>query len=164
MKAEFKVKLSINSMYHFLIYHMYHGFGGIFSVIWGIGLIGYGIYAGGNVSNSWIYFFFGILFLVYEPITLYTRAAKQIKTNPVFKEALSYIVSADGIRIEQGETSNDLVWENIYKVCESSKSIFMYTSTRNAFIWEKKQLGDSEAAVRALIKESIPAAKCKLKG
>lgn len=164
MKTEFKVKLNINTMYHFLMYHMYHGFGGIFSVIIGLGLIGYGIYAGNSVSNSWIYIFFGVIFLIYEPTTLYTRAAKQIKTNPVFKEAIQYEVSEEGIKIIQGEVFNVLPWDKIYKVMESRQCIFIYTNVRNAIILEKKQMGSSEAVIRKLIKAKVPAAKSKLKG
>lgn len=164
MKTEFSVKLDITSMYHFLMYHMYHGFGGIFSVIIGLGLIAYCIYAGGSVTNSWIYMFFGIIFLVYEPTTLYTRAVKQIKTNPVFKEALKYELSEEGIKIVQGEVFNVLPWDKVFKVRESGKCIFIYTNARNAVIWDKKQIGQSEANVKKLIKAKVPAAKYKLKG
>ena len=165
MNAEFNIQMTTGAMYKFLMYHTYHKFSGFLSIILGLVLIGYYISPSGHAAqNSLVYLVFGILFLVYEPWTLYTKAAQQTKLNPVFKEPLNYQVTEEGIKILQGEAVNELNWEQVYKVRETAQSILVYTNARNAFICVKKQMGAEEQTVKELLKAHVPAAKRKLKG
>lgn len=165
MKSEFKIKMTTGAMYQFLMYHTYHKLSGFFSIILGLILIGYFMTPSGrSAQNSLVYLLFGILFLVYEPWTLYTKAAQQARLNPVFKEPLNYIVSEEGIQIVQGEASNELGWEHVFKVRETGQSLLVYTNQKNAFIWIKKQMGAEQQTVKELIRAHVPANKRKLKG
>lgn len=164
MKSEFKIQMTTGAMYKFLMYHTYHKFSGFFSIVLGLVLIGFYLSPSGrSTQNSLVYLVFGILFLLYEPWTLYTKAAQQAKLNPVFKKPLTYIAAEEGIQVVQDEASSELSWDNVYKVRETAQSILVYTNTKNAFIWIKKQMGVEEATVRTLIRAHVPAAKCKLK-
>lgn len=164
MNTEFKIQMTTGAMYKFLMYHTYHKFSGFLSILLGLILIGYYISPSGqNTQNALVYLVFGILFLVYEPWTLYTKAAQQAKLNPVFKKPLTYIVGKEGIQVVQEEAANELAWDNVYKVRETSQSILIYTNQKNAFIWIKKQIGAEEQTVRELLKQYVPASKRKLK-
>lgn len=164
MKTEFKIQMTTGAMYKFLMYHTYHKFSGFLSIFLGLILIGYYVSpAGQTTQNALVYLVFGILFLVYEPWTLYTKAAQQAKLNPVFKKPLVYIVGEAGIQVVQEEAANELAWDNVYKVRETSQSILIYTNQKNAFIWIKKQIGAEEQTVRELLKKYVPASKRKLK-
>lgn len=162
MKSEFRIQMTTGAMYRFLLYHTYHKFSGFFSIVLGLVLIGFFVSPSGrSTQNSLVYLVFGILFLLYEPWTLYTKAAQQTKLNPVFKKPLTYIVTEAGIRVVQEDAANELAWENVYKVRETAQSILIYTNKKNAFIWIKKQMGEEETAVRELIRKHVSAAKCK---
>lgn len=149
-------------MYRFLLYHIYHSFSGIFSIAAGLGILAL-FFVLRDSSQSWIYLLFGILFLVYEPWSLYTRAVKQAKLNPVFKKPLKYTVTEQGITVTQDQTANEAAWESVLRVRETGKSIYVYTSTRNAFIWEKTQMGNETAAVKKLLETHIAPDKRKIK-
>lgn len=165
MKSEFDIKITTKEMYSFLLNHTYHQVSGWFGLAAGIGLIVcYFVYAqdaGGN--NPWIYLLFGILFLVYQPWTLYKQAVKQTKLNPVFKEPLHYVLNEEGLEVQQAEASNTIGWDDVWKVRETRDSILIYTSQKNAFIWVKRQLGTEEAAVHELLKKVITDKRMKLK-
>ena len=163
MKAEFEIQITTGSMYRFLLYHTYHEMSGRFSIAAGIALLAlYGWALSGESVNSWIYLAFSILFFVYQPWTLYTRAAKQAKLNPVFKKPLGYLVSDDGIVVTQGEESNEAKWETVLKVRETKQSLLVYTSPQRAFVWVKSQMGAQEDVVRKLILAHVGAKKIKL--
>lgn len=161
MNAEFEMKMTPKTMYNFLMYHTYHGFNGIFSILAGAALLALYAFGGRENSNSWLYLLFGVLFLVYQPWTLLTQAAKQVSTNPVFKKPLRYEVSEEYLKVLQEETENEISWTAVTKVRENGRSIFVYTGKRNAFIWEKAQLGDQTAAVRSLIRAHAKNARLK---
>lgn len=164
MRSEFDMKISTKDMYNFLMYHTYHALSGIVSIIAGIGLIVYYILEhDGDGRNTWVFLFFGILFLVYQPWTLYIQAAKKTKLNPVFKQPLHYIAGETEITVAQEASSDSVDWEHVWKVREDAKSIFVYTSDRNAFIWVKAQLGSEEETVRALIRKMVKPRRVRLK-
>ena len=165
MRIEFDIRISTKNMYHFLMSHCYRGVSGIVGVAAGVGLIAYYLLyakdAGGG--NPWIYLFFGVLFLIYQPWTLYVQAAKQTKLNPVFKEPLHYILTEHTLEVQQASSSNTITWDNVWQVCETGQSILIYTSQKNAFIWVKSQLGDEEQKVRELLHGVITDKRMKLK-
>ena len=164
MRSEFDIQVTTKNMYNFLMYHIYRGVSGIVSIIAGIGMIAYYVYAkDGSGPNTWIFLCFGILFLVYQPWTLYTKAVKQAKMNPVFKKPLRYILTEEKIEVRQGESANELSWEQVYVVRENKTSILLYTSDKNAFIWEKSQLKEKEPQVRAMLTKLVEPKKLKLK-
>lgn len=156
MKAEFEIKMTRTAMYQFLMYHAYHGFSGIFSIVAGAALLIYYVINRGDGGNTWLYLLFGVLFLVYQPWTLYLNAVKQVGLNPVFKKPLLYRVSREGIEVCQEESTNQIGWDGVQKVRETSRSIFVYTGKKNAFIWIKSQLGGQKETVQKLLKECGP--------
>lgn len=164
MQSEFSIQVTTKSMYNFLMYHVYHGASGIVSIVAGIALIAYYLYArNSGGGNTWIFLFFGVLFLVYQPWTLYTKAVQQTKLNPVFKQPLNYILTEQQIEVRQGESANQLTWDQVYMVRENKMSILLYTSNKNAFIWSKNQLKDQELQVRGLLIKMVDPKKLKLK-
>ena len=157
MKTEFEIKITTGDMYRFFMYHAYHGASGIFSVVAGMALLIYFFATmGDGVSNSWIYLLFGVLFLVYQPWTLYTQAVKQAKLNPVFKEPLHYELSEEGIAVTQGEAASQMEWSAVSKVRETARCILVYTGKRNACILVKNQMGEKEKEVREILKKYVP--------
>ena len=89
MKAKFEIRMTNQDMYNFLMYHSYHGFTGIFSIAAGIALLAYFFWcAGTGRENSFLYPLFGVLFLVYQPWTLFISSAKQVSSNPVFQKPI----------------------------------------------------------------------------
>lgn len=156
MKAEFEIKITRKAMYRFLMYHAYHSFSGIFSIVAGAALLIYYGINRGNGGNTWLYLLFGVLFLVYQPWTLYLNAVKQVGLNPVFKKPLLYRVSREGIEVCQEESANQIGWDKVQKIRESAGSIFVYTGKKNAFIWIRSQMGDQEETVRRLMRECGP--------
>lgn len=154
MKVEFDCKVSKKAMYNFMMYHSYHSFSGIFSIVAGAALLAYFAWNQSQGGDSeWLFLFFGVLFLVYQPWALFMSASKQVTLNPMFKRPLSYCLSEEGITVRQEETENELPWSGITKVCETSQSILVYTNKKNAFIWVKDQMGAQEPAVRKMLSE-----------
>lgn len=164
MKTEFEIQITTKSMYQFLMYHAYKEMSGLFSILAGIGLLVYYFTVRGQGgTNTWLFLFFGIVFLVYQPLSLYSKAVKQAKLNPVFKHPLTYVLTEAGIEVRQDASSNQIVWSQIYMIRESRKSILVYTSKRNAFIWVKDQLIDQESQIREIISANVDVKKMKLK-
>lgn len=155
MEVKFEVKMNTKKMFHFLMYHTYHSVQGPLSLIFAIAGIGICIWTYGDVAMNWtiLYGFFGVLFLVYEPISLYMRAATQVKLNPAFKKPLMYVVNEEGIITMQGEYKAEIQWEDLRTIKESKAYFFCYTSVQNAFIFPKEDFKDERQTAEKLLHE-----------
>ena len=164
MKAKFEVKMTNQDMYHFLMYHSYHGFTGIFSIVAGIVLLGYFFWClGTGREASFLYPFFGVLFLIYQPWTLFISSAKQVTSNPVFRNPIGYELSENGITVSQDGVVNEIGWDGVRRVCEDKRCIFVYTGAKNACIWPKKQLGSQMTQVQQILASCVPSAAVRKK-
>lgn len=165
MPIEFDIKITDKDMYRFNLYHAYTGFQGIFATVIGIAVCAVAILTFGKVevTYSMLYLLFGIIFLVYVPVSLKMRSKRQILTSPVLKETLHYRVDEAGIHVSVGEQSADLEWKMIYKMVSTKSNLLIYSSRINAYVIPRTQLGDKYEAVRDLAKRKLEAYRLRMK-
>lgn len=167
MEKEIKVSIKIQSsdMFHFLIKHFYSHFSGIFGVILSLGaLVVFFLSIGKRQPMQLIILLIiASLFTVIQPLQFLLKANQQVKLNPMFKEPLLYTMNSEGVAVEQKDDKVILPWNDIRKIVESSKAIFIYSSTVNAFILPKEQMGEDYTGVKEIIKEKASSSICKLK-
>ncbi len=165
MEVRFDVKMTQKIMYNFLLNHTYRSISGVVGMIFGILSLGIFVFTMGNVPQwqSTIYLVFGIWFLVYLPISLYLRSAKQVKLNPVFKKPITYVINEEGIATIQDDQKALIQWEDLLKVTETRMSLLAYTGTRYSFVLPKEAMGDQCQIVKKMLREHVDAKKIKIK-
>lgn len=165
MNVKFDVKMTQKILYDFWMNHTYRSFSGWFSIIFGVTVIVLAFVTKDTAESymTVLYIVFGLYFLLFQPITLYLRAAKQVKANPMFKEMLSYEVNDNGIITTQKDQKAEIKWEQILKVAETKCSYLLYTGKRNSFVLPKECMGDKITVVEALIRKHIKPEQVKIK-
>lgn len=159
MQVEFDVKMTINKMYDYMLYHTFTSFQGILGEAVGVLLI-----AAFAASGKWLYLIAGIVVVLYLPIALYMNAKKQVLLSPVFKETLHYVLNDEGLTVKVGEEEDSQAWKDMYKAVSTGKSIIVYTSKRCASIFPKSDLGDQRMAVIEMISTHMEPKKVNIKG
>ena len=165
MRARFQVKMTQKVMFDFLLHHMYRGFAGIFSILFGLGLMVLGIATYGKVSSAFSILYFGcaIYALPLQPLMLYFKAARQVKLNPAYREALYYEIDEEGVTTRQKGQKGQIGWEKIVRVTETGQSLLLYTGKRYACVLPKESMGRQTAAVKELIRRHLSPAQIKMK-
>lgn len=165
MKIKINVQMTIKPMYEFLLYHTYGNIGGIAGVILGVICLVAGIsgLTVGGHSRAILMLFLGFMLVVANPIMLWTKAAKQVKTTAMFKEPIAYELSEDGVHISQNEESFSVVWDEVAKVVETKNTIIIYISRIRAFVLTKESMGDDIGVVYAILKEQLKDRRLKIK-
>ena len=158
MELELDIKITPNALYDYMLYHTYSGMSGLLSAVLGALLVIL-FFAG----QSPIYLVAGIVVLVYLPYTLFVRSRKQYLSNANFKEPLHFSFNDEGMSVTQGEISESLEWELMYKAVSTPSSIILYTSKVNASIFPKKDLGDKKALLIEMISTHMPPNKVKIR-
>lgn len=165
MTTEFDVTITSKDMYRFNMYHAYHGFQGIFATVIGILVL---IVAGatfGKIETMYtvLYFVFGLIFLIYVPVSLYMRSKQQILSSEVLRQSLHYKVDEEGVHVSQNEQTADLLWNQIYKVVSTKSNLLIYSSRVNAYVIPRKAISKEYETVAQLAAKHLEKYRLKLK-
>lgn len=162
---EFDITLSPKDMYHFNLYQAYTGFQGWFSILVSILVFVVAGVTYGSVEPlySVLYVLFGIIFLLYLPVSLYLRSRQRFLTTESLKKPLHYQIGENGITVSQDEENAELLWEQIYKMAADKKQVLIYSSRINAFVIPKEQLGENYQMLAALAEKKLPKYRLKMK-
>lgn len=165
MKAEFDIRLSARDLFEFNMYQTYTSIHGFVSILLaGIIWVMAGITANsGEVGYTLLYIAIGFLFLLYMPVTLWSRAKRTIKTNEVLSGVLHFEVTEQAIRVTQGAESGELPWNMIYQIVANRKHILIYSNRVNAYIIPREQISEQYEVFSRLAKEKLEPFRLKMK-
>ena len=85
--------------------------------------------------------FFGLFFTVYTPIGMKLKVKQQIKANPAFNKPIKYTVTQDKIVLTLGEVTEELTWDDIFKITCTGKNLILYITSVRANIIPLKCIG-----------------------
>ncbi|MDR0964178.1 MAG: YcxB family protein [Clostridium sp.] len=155
---EFEVKINSGDLFDYLLAHTYHGAAGHIGSGVGAMLVIFGL-----ARNQYLYLLVGIFLLLYQPVALFIKSKKQLLMNPVFANPIHYAFDAEGYSVSQGEAMQKVLWEELYKVTATSRSIMIYTTPVYASILPRRVLGEQTSAVIQLISTHVPHKKVKIR-
>lgn len=158
MELELDVRITSSDLYDYLLYHTYTGFSGMLGTLVGVFLI-----MAFLSTRYFIYLIAGVVLIAYMPCSLFLKAKQQAVNNPVFKEPLHYMLTAEGISVSQGENEETQSWEACVKAVSTARSIILYTSKTTASIFPKRNLGEKKEPLIQMISTHMPPKKVKIR-
>lgn len=165
MNTEFDIQIQAKDLYRFNMRQAYTSIQGPISII--IAILAFVIsgvtFSNGSIGYGVLYVGIGLLFLVYIPITLYTRSKATMKKNKVLSGVLHYHVSDEGILVSQGEEQGLLEWKMIYKLIATKQYVLIYSNRVSAYIIPKEQLGDKYAAFSEIAHKNLESYRIRMK-
>lgn len=161
---EFDVKLTDKDMYRFNMYHAYTGFQGIFATVIGIAVFVVAIMTAGKVERTYtlLYLGFGIVFLIYMPVSLLMRSKRQMLTSEVLKDTLHFKLDDAGVHVSQKGQTGDLPWNQIYKMVSTKSNLLIYSSRINAYVVPKHFIEEQYGEISKLASEKLESFQIKL--
>lgn len=159
MKLEFDVTMTAGVLYDYMLRHTYTSSSGLLGGAAGALLI----IASLTVRGGTLYLIAGIVILLYLPWTLRLRSRRQMMTNAAFREPLHYSLDDSGITVSQRDLSETVSWETMNKAVSTGKSVIVYTSAVNAFIFPRKDMGELTPRVVEQISIHMPAKRVHIR-
>lgn len=165
MPLEFDITLTQKDMFRFNLVQTYSGLQGWSSVV--ISVIAF-ILAGityGEIKPIYtvLYIGFGILLLVYIPVSLYLRSKHSFAVSAVLREPLHYSIAKDGIHVSQKEESAILPWGQVYKIKATKNLVLIYSSRIHAYVIPRQQLGEAYQSLAESAIENLPKYRVSMK-
>ena len=161
-KYEFKIKTNANDLFEFMMVHNYKCLRGVLSVAFSLAaLIGMIAFWGQTSSVQKICLgIFALMFTVITPIEYKIRAKRQEKKT--FETEYTYIFDESGIVVKANELSNELSWDEVYKVISTKNLVVIYFSPVRAFILPKKTIGNNFAEFKKLMEKKTNCYRFKM--
>lgn len=165
MKIKFKVQMTQQYMYDFMLQHIYRSFQGVISLLAGLAVLTVCIATLGKVDTvySVCYAFFALFFWVYLPLSLWWKAKHRILSNPMYSRPLEYEIDQRGIRTSQGKESSFVEWKQVHKVINSKLSVIVYVSKANACVLPKAAVGGKYDRLLEIMEKNVPQKKYKIR-
>lgn len=154
---EFDVKIKSGDLYDYMMKHTYSSPSGLLGSTVGAIMILVGL-----AKMYVLFIILGAVLLLYLPYTLFIKSKRQ-SLNPVFQKPLHYVVNDEGITVSQGVVKETVKWESMYKATSTTKSIILYTSKVNAWIFPKRDLNDQTVGMIQMISTHMDASKIKIR-
>lgn len=157
MEMEFDVQITKKDLYDYQLYYAYTSPSGLFGTIVGcLFLVAF------LNTGTPLYLIVGAFIILYFPWTLHIKAASQAKT-PVFQKPLHYRLSEEGLEISTEEEKQLVPWDSITKASSTGKTVLLYTSKVNAFLFPKRELGERRGEFVQIISRYVAPEKVKIK-
>lgn len=164
-----RIQLKEKDLFSFNMYHSYHRVQTWLFTILGIVIIGlsFTTYQTIDITYTLLYFFAGLIFIFYTPINLRTSAKLAMKMKNPISQAMNYNFSESGLTVAFAESDQEVAadattsisWNQVFKVVETKKAIYLYTSPKNASILPKEQLGTQLDALKSILEKELESYK-----
>ena len=166
MSVKFKITMTEKAMFHFMIHHAYTHLTGMIGVLAAILFLAAGVRRMmlGDNGGFVLYLLIAVLFLVHLPISIWTKAKKQIKSTPMFQKPIFYEMLEEGVRVSQDGQSVLNPWSDFQKAISTGQSLILYVSRTRAIILPKDQLKGSYIHAVKMISTHMEPSKVKIKG
>ena len=159
MNQEWKieVKLTVEDIFFFLLRHSFSTWQG--KLTWGLGaaaLIGAPVVAAvwKDAFTAIIFLLVALIYLVISPLSLYTNAKRQMISNSVFKNKITFTIDSEMLQIKQYTGEAKLFWHQLETMDLNGKSYLLYVNSKQAFILPKRCIAEEDAAeLEKLLKE-----------
>ncbi len=156
-EVEFDVKIDAGVLYDYMLRHTYTGSAGILgSAVGALGVVAF------FLTGYPLYLILGVVILFYQPAALYLRAKRQAQ-NPAFREPLHYRMTEEGVSVSQGQTKQFQKWSDLYKAVSTGRSLILYTNRVSACIFPRRDLGEKQSDVIAVISRYMEPGKVQIR-
>lgn len=129
-------KLEVNDVVGFMFYHNYSHIGGALTGIFGVValILSPWRFWVGDWTIGTVLLLVGLMYAVMTPLYFYSRARRQIKTNPVYKNKMTFRFNGDMLRVQLYTGAMEILWQDVYWTRFLKKQILIYTEVDQAFI------------------------------
>lgn len=143
LKAEFQTRITEQDLMNFKVYHNYHSVGGVAGALFGVIALIICVVSINqvNISYTLMMGFFGLFFTVYTPIGMKRKVKQQMKSVAAFQEPVRYTVTEEKITLRQGEVTEEMLWDDIFKIKCTGKSLVLYITSVRANIIPLRDIG-----------------------
>ncbi len=129
-------KLDSTDVVRFMFYHNYSRIGGALTGLFGLAgiLISPIMFLTGDMTSGIILALVGFMYGLFTPLGFYTKAKRQIRMNPVFKNKMTFKFTSDMLKVQLYTGASEILWQDVYKIKSLKDQMLIYIEETHALI------------------------------
>lgn len=129
-------KLTTKDVTTFMFYHNYSRLGGALTGIFGvIGLIIAPLmFWLGDLTMAAAFGIVALMYGIVTPLGFYTKASRQMRMNPVFKNTMSFRFTSDELKVRLYTGASEILWQDVYRIQVLKEQVLVYLKESHALI------------------------------
>lgn len=159
MSVKVEVKMNMESMSDFMIYHIYTSGAGMLAII--LGMLNVGLTAAFMLNGRFLlmglFLIFALVIFVLFPAFIKKKVGKQLANSRRIEETVTYEFMEDGIITTTSEDSGKASWSKFKRAASRKQIIILYDAQKRAIILPAAQLGDKYTEIVDMIFDHMPA-------
>lgn len=158
MPVKVEIRVDVESMTEFMLYHIYTGSAGIMTLVLGALNIGFAVSfaLGRKYLYAVLFLAFALLILVAFPRFIKSKVKKQMEGATKLREPLTYEFNDEGVATLTGADRKTIPWDQFKKAVSRKKTIILYDISKRGIILPVEQLGEDYTAVVDMIAAHMP--------
>lgn len=162
-EKKFKVQMTREPLFDFMLHQAYIGITGIFTIIVPIGFVIFIIvmFVSGKISLTYLVgmFFLAIALGLSTPFQINNDAKRELSRNPFYIETITYTVSDRGIATMQKGKKKFFSWKQIIEVHMTKKAVGFFYDKQSVLIMPRKVFEEQE--LMEFVQANMPAGAIK---
>lgn len=152
--------ITAKDLWTFSMYHANAGFMGIFNVIFSLAAFYLLIFRWSTTTVPYrcLLVVCALMFTVWQPFLLWTKASKQAK-RPAVKSPMRLVFDDEKLTVSQEEHEAEFTWEQMGRLDAKPAMYILYMDRVHAYLIPKAALGEQEEALRELALAHLPKEK-----
>ena len=156
-ELRFEVKLTAKELWRFSMYHSNGGMMGIVNILFTVAALFLIITRWSVVGAGYrlLLVVCILMFTVFQPALLYSKARKQAKT-PAVAQPMTLVFHDAGLRVEQNGQQVEFTWDQMGRLDKTPSLIVLYMDRVHAYLLPIMALGDQETEFYEMVKAHLP--------
>ncbi len=96
-----------------------------------------------------------VIYLIITPLNMFSQSRRQVLSNPVFKNLITYHISEEIFEVQQYTGTARFYWSQLLKIRITPFDYLFYVNSEQAFILPKKSVDPEEVELLNKILDSV---------
>lgn len=136
-----EVKLTAQDIFKFLMYHSFSTWQG--KLTWALGFVALIIapimmFVAEDNFSALVFLVVAIMYLIVTPLSFFKNAKRQMLTNSVFKNKISFTFGEEVFQVKQYTGQVSFFWNQLSKISIAKEFYLLYINSQQAFIVPKR--------------------------
>lgn len=144
------VHTKTQDLFRFMLFHAYGKISGMITLVFSIIcliMLPISLFSWRDGFTTAAFAIIVVLYLILTPLNMLSQSKRQVISNPVFKNPITYHISEEIFEVQQYTGTVRLFWSQLKKVKKTPFDYLFYVNSEQAFVMPRTSVDPDEIAI-----------------
>ncbi len=152
------VRTSTKDLFRFMVFHAYSKISGMITLVFSLiclVMLPISLFSWKDPFTTAAFGIIVVMYLILTPLNMLSQSRRQVISNPVFKNPITYHISEEIFEVQQYTGTVRLYWGQLSKVRKTPFDYLFYVNSEQAFVLPRTAVDPDEVNILDGILEKI---------